>query len=132
MGDNLTSNKKNGSSFERRFAQALAPTHWVHIIKDNQNGQPFDIIAVENDFAKAFDCKLCKGDIFRYSRIEVNQHLAFKRMRERGNSFCYLALCFASEPDRAYIVPYEVVHKLKRDIYYGEVKSLADYCIKLD
>jgi Holliday junction resolvase len=124
-------NKREGSNFERRFARALAPTHWVHIIKDNRNGQPFDIIAVEDNFAEVFDCKLCKGDIFRYSRIEVNQHLAFKKMRERGNIFCYLALCFGRESDRAYIVQYEKLRMLKRDISYWEVCELADYCIKL-
>lgn len=124
------SNKKDGTNFERRFAKALSDKYWVHILKDNANGQPFDVIAIKNNVARAFDCKLCKGDVFRYSRIEVNQHLAFYKMHSRGNHFCYLAICFGSEPNMAYCVRYDMIAKDK-NITLKEAKDIADYVIPL-
>ncbi len=117
------SNKKDGNNFERRFAKALSKQgSWVHIIQDNHNGQPFDIIEVYGGIAYAYDCKLCKGDVFRCSRIEVNQEMAFKKFAEKGGGFCYIAICFGSEPDTVYCVPYNSV---KGDITLKEAKELC-------
>lgn len=53
------SNKKDGNNFERRFAKALSDKYWVHILRDNANGQPFDIIQVEAGIVYAYDSELC-------------------------------------------------------------------------
>ena len=62
---------------------------WVHRLQDNQNGQPFDIIAVKNGRAYAFDCKDCAGHSFPLSRIEENQRMAMERWKECGNGTGY-------------------------------------------
>lgn len=123
-------NKRSGNNFERRFAKSLSNKYWVHILRDNANGQPFDIIAIRNSKAYVFDCKLCKGDVFRYSRIEINQHYAFRKMYEKYNYCCYLALAFGSEPDTAYCVKYSKIPRDK-NISLMEAKNIADIIIEL-
>ena len=55
------SNKSNGTAFEREFAQMLSEHgFWAHCLKDNQNGQPFDVIAARNGITYVFDCKDCQ------------------------------------------------------------------------
>ena len=89
------SNKSMGTAFEREFAELLAEKgFWVHRLQDNQNGQPFDIIAVKNGRAYAFDCKDCAGRSFPLSRIEENQRLAMERWEECGNGTGYFAVHF--------------------------------------
>ena len=46
------SNKSNGTAFEREFAEMLSERgFWVHLLKNNSNGQPFDVIATKNNQA---------------------------------------------------------------------------------
>ena len=43
------SNKSNGTDFEKEFAQKLSDHgFWVHRMQDNQNGEPFDVIAARD------------------------------------------------------------------------------------
>ena len=71
------SNKSNGTAFEKEFAQLLSDNgFWAHCLQDNQNGQPFDIIAAKNGKVYAFDCKDCSGNNFKLSRMEENQRNA--------------------------------------------------------
>lgn len=126
----MNSNKRDGSAFERCFAKALSKNAWVHILRDNANGQPFDVIAVCSNTTYAYDCKLCKGNVFWCSRIEVNQRLAFERMLKHGNKYCYFAICFAAEADRVYCVPYVKIKQYK-SINVEEAKELAGHIIKL-
>lgn len=80
------SNKSKGTAFEKEFAQMLSDNgFWAHCLKDNQNGQPFDVIAARNGAAYVFDCKDCQGDSFLLSRIEENQHNAMSLWSMTGN-----------------------------------------------
>lgn len=80
------SNKSTGTAFEREFAQTLSENgFWAHCLKDNSNGQPFDVIAARNGATFVFDCKDCQGEAFRLSRIEENQHNAMTLWRDTGN-----------------------------------------------
>jgi len=80
------SNKSQGTAFEREFAEKLADYgFWAHCMKDNQNGQPFDVIAARDGNTYVFDCKDCQSNLFRLSRVEENQHNAMKLWRETGN-----------------------------------------------
>ena len=80
------SNKSMGTEFEKEFAQMLSEHgFWVHCLKDNQNGQPFDVIAARNGETYVFDCKDCQGESFRMSRIEENQHNAMSLWSSTGN-----------------------------------------------
>lgn len=80
------SNKSTGTAFEKEFSQMLSDNgFWVHCLKDNHNGQPFDVIAARNGATYVFDCKDCQGDTFLLSRIEENQHNAMSLWSVTGN-----------------------------------------------
>lgn len=81
-------NKRLGTQFEKDFCRALAHEgFWVHFIAPDARGaQPFDVIAVKNGEAFAFDCKTSVTRRFNASRIEDNQHMAFERWMSCGNS----------------------------------------------
>lgn len=107
------SNKSMGTAFEREFAGILAERgFWAHCLRDNVNGQPFDLIAVRNSTAYAFDCKECQSNVFQLKRIEENQHNAISLWAEMENRFSYFALRFR---DRIYLVPYKVLRTLKEN-----------------
>lgn len=105
------SNKSNGTAFEREFAEILfRHGFWAHRMQDNQNGQPFDIIAAKNRVPYAFDCKDCQGSIFKFSRIEENQMLAMQLWRQSGNGNAFLAIRMPETGIR--ILPYSVAIEL--------------------
>lgn len=90
------SNKSNGTAFERKFAELLSGEgFWVHCLKDNVNGQPFDVIAAKNGKTYVFDCKDCQTDRFALSRIEENQHNAMRLWAETGNQKGMFAVKFS-------------------------------------
>lgn len=102
------SNKSAGTAFEKEFAELLAEKgFWVHRLQDNQNGQPFDIIAVKNGRAYAFDCKDCAGRSFPLSRIEENQRMAMERWEECGNGTGYFAVHFIASG--THILPFKEI-----------------------
>lgn len=119
------SNKSIGTAFEREFAELLAEKgFWVHRLQDNQNGQPFDIIAVKNGRAYAFDCKDCAGHSFPLSRIEENQRLAMERWGECGNGTGYFAVHFIASG--THILPFK---EIKGYIKFGS-STLTEKDIK--
>ena len=120
------SNKSNGNDFEREMAKILSDKgYWVHRIKDNENGQPFDLIAAGADGTLAIDCKLCQSDNFKFNRIEDNQRLAFEKFNECvGEEGSVFALKFNKHNSIA-ILPYGVVlmaeKQNKKSITYNEL-----------
>ena len=87
------SNRKSGDDFEVECASALAANgFWVHRLKQNSAGQPFDIIAVKDGYATAIDCKVCEKDVFDLSRIEENQLNAMELWESCGNGNGWFAL----------------------------------------
>ena len=81
-------NKELGTTFEKLVVKRLAEIgYWVHFISpDNSGAQPFDIIAAKNGVAVVGDCKTCKDHIFRLSRLEENQKMAFEKWIACGNT----------------------------------------------
>lgn len=107
------SNKSEGTKFEKEFAQALSDKgFWVHCLKDNQNGQPFDVIAARKGSTYVFDCKDCQGDAFSLSRIEENQHNAMTLWSETGNHPGLFVIRFG---DRIYLLPHRMLILLKEN-----------------
>ena len=107
------SNKSMGTAFEREFAETLANRgFWVHRLRDNSNGQPFDLIAVRSNTAYAFDCKECQGNIFQLKRMEENQRNAMSLWAEMGNQFSFFAVRFR---DRVYLMPHRVLAILREN-----------------
>lgn len=83
-------NKLLGNKFEKDFANFLASKgYWVHFIEaaSHTGSQPCDIVAIRRDFPELYDCKTLnnKNGLFPINRIEENQRLAFKRLRETKN-----------------------------------------------
>ena len=106
------SNKSKGTAFEKEFAQIFAERgFWVHCLRDNANGQPFDLIAVRNNTAFAFDCKECQGSVFRLSRVEENQDNAMTLWTETGNRFSFFAIRLNG---KIYLIPYRMLMILKQ------------------
>lgn len=87
-------NKALGTAFEKLFCSLLASRgYWVHFISPAPNGgQPFDVIAVKNGAAYAFDCKTSVAKKFPYSRLEANQIMAFEKWIVCGNTMPQIAV----------------------------------------
>lgn len=81
-------NKTRGTRWERQFCDILAREgYWVHFMApDNHGAQPFDVIAVKDGAAFAFDCKTCAAKNFSISRLESNQIMAFEKWLSCGNT----------------------------------------------
>ena len=97
-------NKKLGTDFEREFVQMLANRgYWVHFINADRTGsQPFDVIAVKNGKAYAFDCKTCSTKRFSIDRLEDNQILAFEKWIACGNTQPMIAIKYKNTVRIAY------------------------------
>lgn len=86
-------NRKNGNSFEHRLCLSLsAYGFWCHNLAQNQQGQPFDVIAARNGRSHPIDCKQCVNDTFKLSRIEENQASAMTLWEQTGNGDGWFAL----------------------------------------
>lgn len=98
-------NKALGAAFERQFCRILSSRgYWVHFISPSPSGgQPFDVIAVKDGVAYAFDCKTSIRKSFPYSRLEENQILAFEKWVKCGNTEPRIAVLYG---DIIYLVPY--------------------------
>ena len=105
----MTSNKKIGNDFEQEFCELLKEKgYWAHFITPDKRGaQPFDIIAVMNGIAFAFDCKTCSTKWFTVSRMEENQKMAFERWLACGNEDPYVAIKYNNH---IYCIPYNIVY----------------------
>ena len=89
----LNVNRKVGNGFEKDLCHSLS-THgfWVHLMTQNSQGQPFDIIAARNGVSYPIDCKDCSKDIFKLERIEENQFSAMTLWKETGNGEGWFAI----------------------------------------
>lgn len=89
----MDSNKKKGTGFEQEFAEFLAAHgFWAHLLKQNNDGQPADIIASRSGRPVLLDCKACEKGFFRLDRIEENQWNAMSLWKECGNGKGWFAL----------------------------------------
>lgn len=86
-------NRKVGTTFERDLCESLFEYgFWAHNLAQNQQGQPFDVIAARNGQSHPIDCKDCAKDIFKMVRIEENQSSAMTLWRDTGNGEGWFAL----------------------------------------
>ena len=105
-------NKKLGNKFEKELSEILYDAgYWVHLLNQNKNGQPADIIAVKNRMAFLIDAKVCSYEVFPFKRIEENQHLAMDMWIECGNIEPYFALKCRNE---IYMVGYRTIKDLQK------------------
>lgn len=105
-------NKKLGNDFEQELCEILYDAgYWVHLLNQNKNGQPADIIAVKNTTAYLMDAKVCTYEVFPFRRIEDNQQLAMDMWIECNNIEPYFALKVRNE---VYMVGYPTIKGLMR------------------
>lgn len=135
-------NKSIGTIFEKEFVSILAHRgFWVHLFQDNKNGQPCDVVASRSGHTYLFDCKECKGDTFRLSRMEENQLNAMELFEITGNSRGRFAVRFPG--DEIYLSDYRTLKVLRnsgvsglkrRDfqIYGQSLQSWLNYRDKVD
>ena len=118
------SNRELGNKLEQRIAEILsAKGFWVHLLTQNQAGQPADIICVKNNKAALIDAKVCSHGYFDTNRIESNQTASMHVWADCGNREWWFAL---GMPDgEIYMIPGDVAQHwvLKHTspaIYYYE------------
>ena len=106
-------NKKLGNDFERQFAELLSQSgFWVHLLAQNQDGQPADIIAVKRKKAYLIDCKVCSTDKgFDLSRVEENQESAMTLWNDCENGNGYFALLLG---EKIYMVDFPTIRVYRR------------------
>ena len=86
-------NRKIGNSFEDELCNILfSYGFWTHNLKQNNAGQPADIIAVRNKVSHLIDAKVCSDNKFPLSRVEENQDLAMELWKDCGNGLGWFAL----------------------------------------
>ena len=105
-------NKKLGNDFEQEVCEIFADAgYWVHLLNQNKNGQPADIIAVRSGGAYLIDAKVCTYEVFPFRRIEENQQLAMDMWLECNNIEPYFALKCRND---VYMVGYTTIKELMR------------------
>lgn len=117
------SNKSEGSAFEKELAQILsAYGYWVHLMAQNVNGQPFDLLAAKNRRVYPIDCKVCSNNVFLFSRVEENQRLSMEKWKHDYGLTGWFALQF-SHGEIAFLSYDMIVHRSKsgKSISWKEV-----------
>jgi len=105
------SNKKSGNDFEKDFCKLASKAgFWAHILQDNHNGQPADVIITKNGKAALVDCKDCEKDIFLFNRIEENQELSMTKWLKTGNRNTVFVLKVSSG---VRVSPFQLLYNLR-------------------
>ena len=118
-------NKKLGNKFEKELSEILYNAgYWVHLLNQNKNGQPADIIAVKNKKAYLIDAKVCSLEKFAFKRVEENQRLSMQMFIECGNTTPYFALKARNE---IYMLSYKTIRDLisqgKKQLNFEEINK---------
>ena len=120
-------NKKLGNKFEKELSEILYNAgYWVHLLNQNKNGQPADIIAVKNKKAYLIDAKVCSLEKFAFKRVEENQQLSMQMFIECGNTTPYFALKARNE---IYMLSYKTIRDLikqgKKQLDFAEINKYS-------
>lgn len=106
-------NKRNGSIFEYELCNLLRDKgYWSHILQNNKNGQPCDLVISKNNIPILIDCKDCKNNRFALSRMEENQINAMTLWKKLGNRHAYFALKLKDSTIR--MIEFDYLYKLQR------------------
>lgn len=94
----MKSNRAVGNAFEAELCKLLFENgFWAHNLKQDNSGQPADVIAVRNRIAYLIDCKDCSSKGFDLRRMEDNQITAMDLWEECGNGQGWFAIKFDDE-----------------------------------
>lgn len=115
----MKSNRAVGNDFEQELCELLyAYGFWAHNLKQDNSGQPADVIAVRNKIAYLIDCKDCSAKGFDLRRVEENQITAMQLWDECGNGQGWFAIKVPTGD--IYMLPLLVVMA-----YRGQQSSLS-------
>lgn len=123
----MRNNKYLGNKFEKELSEILYDAgYWVHLLNQNKNGQPADIIAVKNKKAYLIDAKVCSLEKFAFKRVEENQRLSMQMFIECGNTTPYFALKARNE---IYMLSYKTIRDLikqgKKQLNFEEINKYS-------
>lgn len=123
----MKSNRAVGSAFEQELCELLFENgYWSHNLKQDNSGQPADVIAVRNKVAYLIDAKDCSSKGFDLRRVEDNQILAMRMWHECGNGQGWFALRVDEE---VYMLPYPIIMMFKQgtrsSIPLAEIPKIA-------
>ena len=108
------SNKELGNSYENYVIRELQKKgYWVHLLKDNQNGQPFDIIAIGSQFILCLDAKHCVGNRFDFKNIRENQLNSFDYLSQFHNPYVIRGFVIGDLNEPLRILTYGELERLK-------------------
>lgn len=100
----MKSNRAVGNAFEQELCELLfGYGFWAKNLKQDNAGQPADVIAVRNKIAYLIDCKDCSAKGFDLRRVEDNQVTAMQLWEECGNGQGWFALRI---DDEIWMLPY--------------------------
>lgn len=118
------SNRAAGNRVEHELCEALFHNgFWVHNLKQDNAGQPADIIAAKDGQAFLIDCKNCARQGFDLRRIESNQITAMQLWQECGNGYGWFALKLDG---KFYMLPFLRVKNFgqtRRSLSADEIRS---------
>ena len=123
----MKSNRAVGNAFEQELCEKLfGYGFWCHNLKQDNSGQPADVIAVRNEVAYLIDAKDCSSKGFDLRRVEDNQILAMRMWHECGNGQGWFALRVDEE---VYMLPYPIIMMFKQgtrsSIPLAEIPKIA-------
>lgn len=127
----MKSNRAVGNAFERELCELLfGYGFWVHNLKQDNAGQPADVIAVKNKVAYLIDCKVCSTDKgFDLRRVEDNQELAMEMWEECGNGQGWFALKVNED---VFMLPYFTVKAYKNAQSYMSIAEIYEVAKPLE
>lgn len=123
----MKSNRAVGNAFEQELCEMLFEYgFWVHNLKQDNSGQPADVIAVKDKIAYLIDAKDCSAKGFDLRRVEENQITAMQLWHECGNGQGWFAL---RVDDEVYMLSYPIIMMFKRgtrnSIPLSEIPKIA-------
>ena len=122
----MKSNRAVGNAFESELCQRLFDNgYWSHNLKQDNAGQPADVIAVRNQIAYLIDCKDCSAKGFDLRRVEENQVNAMYLWNECGNGQGWFALKVEGE---IWMLPYITVMASKNQqsaMSFDEIRQVG-------
>ena len=117
-------NRSIGNSFETELCELLSSYgFWVHPMRQDNSGQPADIIAVKNKVSYLIDAKVCSNNKFPFSRIEENQDTAMELWEECGNGIGWFAL---KTDSGIYMISHYVMQAYKDRQYSLSAKEIFE------
>ena len=126
----MKSNRAVGNSFEQELCERLfAYGFWAHNLKQDNSGQPADVLAVRNQVAYLIDCKDCSAKGFDRRRIEENQKLAMELWEQCGNGQGWFALRI---DERVYMLPLMTLVSYKNNQASLSFEDIFDVALPLE